>query len=186
MESCGKNAKMEKLDLSINTYVQYLEDFKIWILAAGNFHRLPEKDIVIFLSEIFREEIYSRSCETLVDVMAETRHKLANYRDIIEISERIKRPEPKKDAKDRTPDAQVSRKQGSYNKAPPGASFGKDAKVSNSTKRMDLKIVECFKGTMPTSILMQRPKTEKAFSRSDSLRSRKKTKIDHTNQSSTF
>ena len=49
--------------------------------------------------EIFCEEIYSRTFEILVDVMVETRHKLANYRDIIEISEKIKRPEPKKDAK---------------------------------------------------------------------------------------
>ena len=67
---------------------------------------------------------------------------LTNYRDIIEISERIKRPERKKDAKDRSPDDQVSRKQGSYSKALSGESFGK---VSNPTKTMDLKFVECFK-----------------------------------------
>jgi len=54
--------------------------------------------------EVSREEIYSRAFETQVDLMAETRHELANYRDIIEISERIKRPEPKKDAKDRSAD----------------------------------------------------------------------------------
>jgi len=52
--------------------------------------------------EIFREEIYSRAFETLVDVMAETRHELANYRDIMEISERINRSEPRKDSKNRT------------------------------------------------------------------------------------
>ena len=46
-----------------------------------------------------------------MDVMAETRHELANYRDIIETSERIKRPEPKKDAKDRSEDGPISRKQ---------------------------------------------------------------------------
>ena len=38
--------------------------------------------------DIFREEIYSRSFETLVGVMAETDINC----DIIEISERIKRP----------------------------------------------------------------------------------------------
>ena len=58
----------------------------------------PEKVIVkIFVSglkpEVFREEIYSRAFE---GVMAETRHELAN-RDVIEISERIMRPGPKKD-----------------------------------------------------------------------------------------
>ena len=49
--------------------------------------------------------------------MAKTRHELANYRDIIEISERIKRPEPKKDAKDRIADGPISRKQGFASKA---------------------------------------------------------------------
>jgi len=37
--------------------------------------------------------------EYSMDVMAEIRHELANYRDMIEIFERIKRPESKKDAK---------------------------------------------------------------------------------------
>ena len=29
-----KNAKVEKCDLSLNTYVQYVEDFKFWVIAA--------------------------------------------------------------------------------------------------------------------------------------------------------
>ena len=41
-----KNAKMEKSDLSLNTYVHYVEDFKIWVMAAGLAHRIPEKEIV--------------------------------------------------------------------------------------------------------------------------------------------
>ena len=72
-----------------------MEDFKFWVFAAGNAHRFPKTEIVnIFVTglkpEIFREEMYSRSFETLVDIMDETRHKLVKYRDIIEISERIK------------------------------------------------------------------------------------------------
>ena len=130
--------------------MQYVEDFKFWVMAAGNAHRLPEKEIVkMFISglkpEIFCKEIYSCAFETLVDVMAETRHELANYWDIIEISERIKRTEPRKDSKDRSADAPIPRKQGSYSKAPSGASFGKDAKVSSSGKTLDLKDIECFK-----------------------------------------
>ena len=38
------NAKLDKSDLSHNTYVQYIEDFKFWVLAAGN--AIPEKEIV--------------------------------------------------------------------------------------------------------------------------------------------
>ena len=40
------NAKMEKSDLSLNIYVQYVEDFKFWVLDAGNAHQIPEKEIV--------------------------------------------------------------------------------------------------------------------------------------------
>ena len=63
MESNGKNAKMEKSDLSLNTCVQYVEDFKLRVLA-WNAHWFSEKEIVkIFVSglnpELFREEIYS-------------------------------------------------------------------------------------------------------------------------------
>ena len=129
-----------KLDLSLNTYVQYVENFKFWVLSAGNAHRLPEKEIVkMFVSglkpEVFREEIYFRAFETLVDVMDETRHELANDRDIIEISERIKRP---KEARDRSADGPISRKQGFSSKTPSEASIAKETKVSNPAKTMDL------------------------------------------------
>ena len=82
---------MEKSDLSLNTYVQYVEDFKFWVMASREIERLF-KFLSVVKPDIFREDIYSRSFEILVDVMAETRHELSNYRDIIEISERIKRP----------------------------------------------------------------------------------------------
>ena len=95
--------------------------------------------------EVFREEIYSRAFETLVDVRAETRHELTNYEDIIEISERIKRPELKRDAKDRSTDGPTSRKLESYIKTPSGACFVKDANVSNPTKTENLRDVEFFK-----------------------------------------
>ena len=41
-----KNAKLEKYDVSLNTYVQYIEDFKFWVLAAGNAYWLSENEIV--------------------------------------------------------------------------------------------------------------------------------------------
>ena len=37
-----KNAKMEISDLSLNTYVQYVEDFRFWVLA-GNTDRFLKK-----------------------------------------------------------------------------------------------------------------------------------------------
>ena len=106
---------MEKSDLSFNTYVQCVEDFKFWVLAVGNAHRLKRD----------RENI---------------------GRDIIVIShERIKCPEPKKDAKDRSTDGPISRKQRIYIKTPSEACFAKETKISNPAKTMDLKDVECFK-----------------------------------------
>jgi hypothetical protein len=107
MAKYGKNGEIGPL--SLNTYVQYVEDFKFWVMVAGNTHRIPEKEIAkLFVSglkpDIFREEIYARSCESLVDAMAETRNELSNYREFMEISDRIKRPEVKKDSKDRIPE----------------------------------------------------------------------------------
>ena len=62
------------------------------------------------------------------------------YMDIFEISEKIKRPEPKKDAM-----ALYPGNTGFTSKTPYGATFAKEMKVSNSGKTLDLKDVECFK-----------------------------------------
>jgi hypothetical protein len=63
----------------------------------------------------------------------------------MEISDRIKRPEVKKESKDRMADGPLSRKQGSASKSSLGASFAKEPKVSSSGKTVDLKDIECFK-----------------------------------------
>ena len=59
-----KNAKMEKSDLTLSTFVQYVEDFRFLVNTAGRAHRLPEKEIAkMFVTglkpELFCEEIYS-------------------------------------------------------------------------------------------------------------------------------
>ena len=41
--------------------------------------------------DVFREEMYSRTFETLEDVIREAREDLSNYPDILEISDRIKK-----------------------------------------------------------------------------------------------
>ena len=58
------------------TNVKYVEDFCSWINVAGKVHRLPEKEIAkCFVSslkpDVFHEEIYSRTFETLEDVIRE-------------------------------------------------------------------------------------------------------------------
>ena len=70
--------------------------------VAGRTHRLPGKEIAkCFVSglkpDVFREEMYSRTFETLEDVIREAREDLSTYRDILEISDRIKKVEPKKE-----------------------------------------------------------------------------------------
>ena len=47
--------------------------------------------------DIFREEMYSRTFENLDDVVREARGELSTYRDILEISDRVKKSEPKKE-----------------------------------------------------------------------------------------
>ena len=49
--------------------MQFVEDFKFWVLVAESAHRIPEKEIVkMFVSglkpEVFREEIYSHIRDT--------------------------------------------------------------------------------------------------------------------------
>ena len=51
--------------------------------------------------ELFKEEMFSKSCDTLVEVMAAARADLATYREILEISEGVKKAEVKKDFKER-------------------------------------------------------------------------------------
>ena len=81
---------MEKLDITLSTFVQYIEDFRFWIYVAGRTHRLPDKEIAkCFVGglkpDVFREEMYSRSLDTLEDVIREAREELSMYRDILEI-----------------------------------------------------------------------------------------------------
>ena len=69
-----KNAKMEKTDLTVSTYVQYVEDFKFWANVAGRPHRLSEREIAkCFVTglkpDIFREEMFSRTFENLDDAV---------------------------------------------------------------------------------------------------------------------
>ena len=100
-----KNAKMEESDLTLPTFAQHVEDFTFWVNTAGRAHRVPEKEIAIFFvsglkPDLFREEIYARSCETLQEAMDESRAELATYRDILEITGRVKKSDVKKDKRD--------------------------------------------------------------------------------------
>ena len=87
---------MQKSDLSLSTYVQYVEDFRFWMNVAGRTHPLPDKEIAkCFVSglkpDFFRKEMYSRSFDTLEDIIREDREDLSTYREIMEISDRIKK-----------------------------------------------------------------------------------------------
>ena len=49
------------------------------------------------VADIFREEMYSKTFENLNDVVREVREELSTYRDNLEISDHVKKSEPKKD-----------------------------------------------------------------------------------------
>ena len=54
--------------------------------AAGRTHRVPKKESAKMIvtdqkPDLFREEIYSRSYETLHEAMDESRAELSTYRD---------------------------------------------------------------------------------------------------------
>ena len=95
-----KNAKIEKSDLTLSTFVQHF-----LILGQVRGHHLTKKETTkIFVMGVkpdsFREEIYSRSCETLQEAMDESKDKLSTYRDILEINDRVKMADVKKEKRD--------------------------------------------------------------------------------------
>ena len=71
-------------DLSLSTYVQYVEDFRFWMNVAGRTHRLLDKEIAKCFDsglklDVFREDMYSRTFDTLEDVIREAREDLSTY-----------------------------------------------------------------------------------------------------------
>ena len=91
----------------------------------------------------------SRTFETLDNIIREAREELSTYRDILEISDRIKIVEPRKDfSNDRKDVPQVDsnfKKRGEITFSA-GASPGGFKKSESPTPRVeDLKDVECFK-----------------------------------------
>ena len=68
MASHDQERQEGNADLTLSTYVQYVEDFKFWVYIAGRPHRIPDKEIAKcyvngLKPELFREEMYSRSFE---------------------------------------------------------------------------------------------------------------------------
>jgi len=127
-----KNAKIGKSDLSLNIYVQYVEYFKFWVMAADLAHRIPEKEIVECFANGLKSEILS----------------LATYWDIFEISEHIKKPEVKKDFKGRPHYVASATTNNISPKAFSGSSPVSSSSYSNKSgkdfKEIDLKDVDCF------------------------------------------
>ena len=78
-----------------------MEDFHFCINVIGRVHSLPEEEIakcfVSVLKPVFREEMYSRTFKTLDVVIREAREELSTSRDILVISNRIKKVEPRKE-----------------------------------------------------------------------------------------
>jgi len=79
---------MKKSDLSLSTYVQYVKDFRFRMNVAGRTHRLPDIEIAKYFvcglkPDVSREEMYSRSFDTLEDVIREAREDLSTYRNIL-------------------------------------------------------------------------------------------------------
>ena len=81
--------------------MHYVDDFKFWVNVAGRSHRLPQKEIFrswVDNLHIFREEMYSRTFETLDDVVREAHEELSTYRDNFrrEILDLVKKSEAKR------------------------------------------------------------------------------------------
>jgi hypothetical protein len=149
-----KNAKMEKSDLTLSTYVQYVEDFKFWVNVAGMPHRLPGKEIAKWFvnglkPDIFRAEIYSRTFQNLDDVIrAESPRKCIFLSCYSEISDRVKKAEPKKEfgkEKRDYPKSVANFPKKNEANSTSGATFSPYKKSGTFGVKDDLKDVECYK-----------------------------------------
>ena len=85
--------------------------------------------------DLFREEIYSRNCETLQEAMDESRAELSTYRDILEITDRVKK-DVKKEKRDPPYSHGVAKKT-----ADTKASGGSDSSVSKPQETWSLRSI---------------------------------------------
>jgi hypothetical protein len=93
-----KSTKLVQSNLSLSTYVQYVEDFKLWVKVAGPAPRVPEKFAVICewaQASHVSWRISSRACDTLQEVIDEVHDEQATYNEILEINERAKKTDVK-------------------------------------------------------------------------------------------
>ena len=111
---------------------------------------MPEKEIAKnFVSglkpDLFREEIYARSCETLQEAMDESRAQLSTYREFLEFGDRVKKPDVKKDKRDQSYSAGVAKRTADTKAS--GGSYPNIAKKTpgNSAKAVDMAEVECYR-----------------------------------------
>jgi hypothetical protein len=111
-----KNAKMEKQDLSLSTYTQYVDDFKFWMLTAGDAHKPPEKEIVKIFVVSSLISIGKKFIHVHVrGVINEAREELSTYREVfMEISERIKKSDLWIDSRDTPKSADLKSKKPTF------------------------------------------------------------------------
>jgi len=137
MESYDKNAKIEKSYLSLNTYVQYVEDFKLW--QQGILIGVP----ICLLAASSQRYLFQRK-----SIHMNLRHwwmlwpiKDVNWLVIVILSRFLKgssAQNPRKTQKIGLRTLTYPGNKGGCSKAPAGASFGKEANVSfspNPTRR---------------------------------------------------
>jgi len=97
-----KNAQMEKSDLTLSTYVQYVEDLKFGSMMREDLLGFREKKLlnfswIVWSPIFFVKKVYSRTFKNLDDVIWEARKQLSTYRNIMRILDCVKKSEPKKD-----------------------------------------------------------------------------------------
>ena len=129
MASHDQKRQDGKVGLDLIYLHQSVEDFKFWVNVAGRPHQIPSK-------------------ENLDDVVREACEELPTYRDILEISDRVKKSEPKKEfTKEKKDYAQSvsSFKKKVEAHSSTGASFNGYKKPGSFSVEKDMKDVECFK-----------------------------------------
>jgi hypothetical protein len=135
---------MAKEDLSLSTFLAYVEDFKFGIQVAGMAYKPPEKEVAkCFVQglrpDLFRDEMQSRAFETVDQAIVGAREALSHFRDILEASMRLRLSDARRE-KGKFSDGGARK----VAVAPKSPETPKRSPTMGTPAKLDLSKVECY------------------------------------------
>ena len=135
---------------SLESFLEYVEDFRFHMMLAGNEFQPPDSEVVkIFVKGLqpatLQTEICKKSLDTLHEVIEETTDVIVRYKAIFDIQESVHKPSTKKSTKKSS--SKVTEDTTEVTDAPPVAAPPKKSNSDNAIKKSTQ--VTCYKCLQP-------------------------------------